>query len=236
MNNKIYIGYTGKSVGQRFHKHCTNALSGVDSYLYRAMRKYGADKFSYRILLEIESKSEAMMQEIEKIKQYDSTNQTIGYNIGKGGSGGWIMGQKSKEEYEKWIIIITEKSTGSNNPNHSGLSDEKIIDAGVKYFSALGYIGGSRVWALHAKKIGIPQTFSKNRFGGIYDNFANIIKERTGLEIRKHFKTETHREKLKKHFSNRIWVNNGIRNSQIKKEELEKYITAGFKKGRTCLK
>lgn len=48
--------------------------------------------------------------------------------------------------------------------------------------------------------------------------------------------TEERKEKLRKHFSGRIWVTNGANDKQIKPEELELYKKDGYIKGRTLKK
>jgi len=232
-NNKIYIGYTGKLVSERFHKHCLNAMSGIDSFLYRAIRKYGASNFTYLVLKSFNEKLDAMAYEVETIEKLNSRDMNVGYNIGRGGSGGWVMGSKSEDEYKIWTHNISLRTIGVNNPNHSGLSDDEIINEAIKYFTHIGYIGGSRVWALYAKEHKLPQSFSKNRFNGSYDVFANIIKEKTGLEIKKHKKSEIHKEHLRKSILGRIWITDGNIDKQIKKQEFKKYKEIGYYKGRT---
>ena len=51
MTNDSYVGYTRIIPFElRFYKHKLNAGLGIGTHLYRAMRKYGVDKFSFNIL------------------------------------------------------------------------------------------------------------------------------------------------------------------------------------------
>ena len=55
VNNKMYIGYTNNGVENRLHKHYTNSTCGIDTYFYKAIRKYGTTKYhrmSFRLLPE----------------------------------------------------------------------------------------------------------------------------------------------------------------------------------------
>ena len=47
INGKTYIGYTTKTVEQRFNAHCR---SPADTHLCRAIKKYGANNFIREIL------------------------------------------------------------------------------------------------------------------------------------------------------------------------------------------
>ena len=65
VNNKPYVGITIQGYLKRFKKHKECAKRGVDYALYRAMRKYGIEKFW--------------------IKELDSKRH--GYNMTSGGQG-----------------------------------------------------------------------------------------------------------------------------------------------------
>ena len=41
VNNKVYVGQTTKSLEERIQGHRSAMVSGVDTHIYRAMRKYG---------------------------------------------------------------------------------------------------------------------------------------------------------------------------------------------------
>ena len=106
INNKIYIGQTSQSLIRRFradgegYKKCTR--------FYKAIKKYGWDKFKHIVLFENLSLEEA--NEIEKylIKKYQTTNPNFGYNINLGGYGFNAfskdeISKKNKNNWEKGI-------------------------------------------------------------------------------------------------------------------------------------
>ncbi len=87
-NNKVYIGQS-VNIEKRFSKHKTtgfNINSTVYEYpLYRAIRKYGLENFSFRVL-ELCLKDELNEKEIFWIDYYSSFNPDCGYNQTVGGS------------------------------------------------------------------------------------------------------------------------------------------------------
>jgi group I intron endonuclease len=97
INNKIYIGKTKKyykssSFGylKRFDNHINSAFSNSKfndcPRLYNAIRKYGKDKFKIELICE-SSLDEIDLMEIKYIKEFNSTDKKIGYNIALGGGG-----------------------------------------------------------------------------------------------------------------------------------------------------
>lgn len=75
LNHKIYIGQS-RNISQRWKDH-RNLYKKDDSPLYRAMRKYGIENFSFKIIEEcpIDLLNE---RECYWIKYYNSLNE--GYN------------------------------------------------------------------------------------------------------------------------------------------------------------
>jgi group I intron endonuclease len=79
VNSKFYIGKTSKTVQERFQRHCNNHQT-QNTYLYRAMRKYGVDNFIVEILEETDSPNEREIYWIETLQPH--------YNMTIGGDGG----------------------------------------------------------------------------------------------------------------------------------------------------
>jgi group I intron endonuclease len=84
LNNKKYIGKTEASIEERFGEHCREAFKerSWNRPLYRAMRKYGLEHFSIKL---IEETSEPEAREIYWIEQKNS--YANGYNATLGGDG-----------------------------------------------------------------------------------------------------------------------------------------------------
>lgn len=79
INDFFYIGKTTKSAEERFNRHFHNHKNG-NTYLYRAMRKYGFDNFQIEVLEQTELLNEREIYWIETLNPQ--------YNMTKGGDGG----------------------------------------------------------------------------------------------------------------------------------------------------
>jgi group I intron endonuclease len=87
LNGKIYIGKTN-NIEKRFNEHINNAKAERQgcTKLYKSIRKYGEENFSYpEILAAFEKEQEAYDAEIKFIAKYNSVKK--GLNILAGGSG-----------------------------------------------------------------------------------------------------------------------------------------------------
>lgn len=84
-NGKLYVGKTSKTIDERFAVHYHNAKKEKDTYLYKAMRKYGIENFTIELL----DASSENMDDIEKywIKELNTLIPN-GYNMTTGGDGG----------------------------------------------------------------------------------------------------------------------------------------------------
>ena len=104
-NGKIYIGLTTKTLEERIKHHKRDSLR-MDTYFYRAIKKYGWEEgFTHEVLYEHLTQNEAEKMEIELIKQYNSTNKNFGYNHAHGGN---YSGTPTEETKQK----IREKLKG----------------------------------------------------------------------------------------------------------------------------
>lgn len=114
INNKVYIGQTIRTIGERWAGHRCDCLSGrKDTALYNAMKKYGIDNF-YIELIEEDIPYEVLdKKEIEYIKKYNSVSPN-GYNISLGG-------QSYKTEEER--SLMRERVLGKNNPMYGAYGE-----------------------------------------------------------------------------------------------------------------
>lgn len=88
-NNKVYIGQTSQKGGfDRRYKHNIGKYTN-NTYLKRAIKKYGIDEFEVNKEYDIAySKEELDQKEIMYIQKFKSNNLEYGYNIESGGSFG----------------------------------------------------------------------------------------------------------------------------------------------------
>lgn len=202
---KSYIGYTSQCVQKRWKDHVRNALNyNHQTRFYHAIRKYGPDDWECEILYEIEgSKEEALKKEKDLIEEYNTYK--TGYNATDGGTGGFVV-----KDIEGWKKRLSKATTGQNNPNYSGLSDEDILKEIVSLSKQLGYNIG--ICELRRKsQLPIPKHIVKTRFDGNIENLYIKCSELTGFpKYVKQQKSESHRNNLSKAVTGSKWYHNDI--------------------------
>lgn len=101
ITNKIYIGITNQGSGARYRHHWYESRIGEPSPIHRSMAKYGEDNFTLEIIDFADSYDELKEKEKYWIKQYNSIDRSIGYNLTEGGDG--TFGRKHSEETKEKI-------------------------------------------------------------------------------------------------------------------------------------
>lgn len=81
LNGKRYIGYTDATLQQRWAGHLKALARGVKSRFYDAVRSYGLDAFSLRVV----ASDVNIEYEREMILLFKTTNPNFGYNMYEGG-------------------------------------------------------------------------------------------------------------------------------------------------------
>jgi len=200
-NGKSYIGKTEYSLEHRWNRHLSSARNGSKFRFHSAIRKYGKDCWDLSVIETYQTEDENFINEKEThfIKLFESDIK--GYNATSGGTGGWMLPRCSQEVQEEWRNGISIRTTGSNNPNYSGYTDDELIEVGVKFAKKYGFIGGRKrivEFAYNELNIKFPKHFSKNRFGGKHKNFYKSIEEQTGLVYNPYYRDETQRKLAKK--------------------------------------
>lgn len=107
VNNKLYVGKTISTLKERLgeHRRESRKQRTENRPLYRAMRKYGEDKFSIHLLEKVpfELLSEREMYWIDKLDTYAN-----GYNATRGGEGKILLGEDLSE------LFIQDYRSGMN--------------------------------------------------------------------------------------------------------------------------
>ena len=108
INQKIYIGYTSKTAEYRLSRHIYGAIKNPESHyrLARAIRKHGAENFITEALYQSPDKSH-VANEMEDffIQQYNSMDESIGYNMAPGGQGGDIKTKEQKRQLSEKMKV-----------------------------------------------------------------------------------------------------------------------------------
>ena len=111
-NNKYYVGQA-LNIRARFNRHMSNMRKKINYPLYKALNKYGLEKFEYHIefILNPEGKTRKEIEdelnnlEIKYIAKYDSFNN--GYNLTIGGES--ISGYHQTEETKQRLSEVTKE-------------------------------------------------------------------------------------------------------------------------------
>lgn len=141
INQKAYIGFTSKTLKERWRRHCINAKYGRKSFLYNALRKYGKDAFDLEILYQTYNLEEARDSAENKfITLYETMIPEKGYNMTRGGEG--TIGHKhSAESISKMSNShkgkkhtletkrkLSDQRKGAGNPNYGKIFDQEYRD------------------------------------------------------------------------------------------------------------
>lgn len=139
VNNKIYIGFSSKSLEDRFKQHCYVANQPKNKsffIIHKAIKKYGKNNFDKEVIYSSDNKKETLLKEDYYINYYNSLYPN-GYNIVKGG--GFVPSWKnkkhknsSKEKISKALTLYYSdpknrlKHQGENNPNYGHRWSEEL--------------------------------------------------------------------------------------------------------------
>lgn len=113
VNGKVYIGQNRHSLEHRMKVHHRDS-ERIDTYFYRAIRKYGWDSFSWEILKD-DITTQEDLDEAERyyIKIFDSfDNKNAGYNTTSGGQGGYDITEEQKRD--RSLRVQGDKNPFSN--------------------------------------------------------------------------------------------------------------------------
>lgn len=231
-SNKCYIGYTSQSISIRLHKHYLNALAGIDTKFYRAIRKYGIEDIKTKLLYECETEELAHKKESFFIKKFDTFKN--GYNMTLGGDGGNTRKKLSPRKLKEYSKKLSDNTIGEENPNYSGYTDDQILNAAVEYYKSTPPFTMKK-WMRYSKKLGLPQNYSSFRFNGLgFAGFKKLLCEKLGVRIEylEYIRDDAHKEKLRQRSKNKRKINKNCKWMIIEKDELILYLNKGWSRGR----
>ena len=209
-NNKIYVGQ---------HKSETfdSNYYGSGVIIKPLIEKYGTHNFSCEILSECYSKEDLDNKEIFWIKELDSRNPNIGYNIASGGAfgdSGYHQGMKGKHQSEKQKLAASKACSYKRSEE----SRKKM---------AIAKIGNNNG---HGNK-GREGTFKGKTHT---EKTKKLISEKISPIVKEYHKNLSEEDKIKRgnNISNSkkgcINVTDGIKNYYIKPEKLNEYLSNGY--------
>lgn len=131
LNGKKYVGFT-KSPRKRFSEH---AKPSNDTAIGRAIRKYGKNNFTFRIVESYETVQEASNREIELIAEL-GTFGSSGYNMTEGGEGcsGHFHTDEWKREHTQRLLKRVEEGTHPFAGENGSRLQRDLVDSGEHPF------------------------------------------------------------------------------------------------------
>lgn len=138
VNNKVYIGQTIRPIEARFNRHIKDALDDkLNTHLARAIRLYGADKFSIEQVDTANTQEELTQKEHDWIQYYNSVEK--GYNetdaINK--CGGNTYKNKTEEEMEIIKEKIRKTKVGGKNPHATKVKCKNVETEEELFFNSM---------------------------------------------------------------------------------------------------
>lgn len=95
--NRVYVGITSRKLSQRWGEHMKSYRDGSNQPIYRAMRRYGVEKFTIRKADIAETWEELCEKEIKLISKL---TKEFCYNASNGGEGspGHVVSEETREK------------------------------------------------------------------------------------------------------------------------------------------
>ena len=145
VNGKKYVGQHCGRKDSRWKQHLNEALKKQNPRpLYAAMRKYGTENFSYKVLEELDRMAPQELldeREIYFISEYDTyIKNGKGYNLTLGGGGNMVTycatdrGEKTSESLDRTDFAAYDPITGELYDVYDKL--DKNLDKGAIYRAA----------------------------------------------------------------------------------------------------
>lgn len=127
VNGKVYVGQTIRSLKSRWKGHLQDFRDGAEQPLYRAIRKYGQDKFSIETLLTVDTKEEARYQERLWILLLRAHVSQGGYVCTWGGDGRTGVNDETRFKRINSLRKTLAKEPGRHPRYRDDIKDEDLI-------------------------------------------------------------------------------------------------------------
>lgn len=133
INDKIYIGQTNRTIEKRLQIH-KNDSKRIDTYFYRAMRKYGTEHFFIELLDTAQNQDELNEKEFFWIMSFNK-DKLYNSKFSKGKCGGdTLTGRMTPEIHDK----ISKSKMGSKNPRSKKIKAINTITKEEFIFDSMG--------------------------------------------------------------------------------------------------
>lgn len=232
INGMLYIG-------QHSSKEFDKYYYGSGKLIKQALSEYGTENFKCEIIEWCYSYEELNRREIYWIDFYNADSSDAFYNIAYGGSNSkyalrgenhpWFNRKHSEKSLEK----MREAKQGNKNPMYGRhQTDETKHKIGEAQLGEKNHMYGKHedtYWFNKHRSEETKRKISENRIkNGVASGENNPFYGK--------IHTENTRNKLSKIQKGRIYINNGVETKRIKPDELDKFLSGGWIRGRILRK
>ena len=181
INNKIYIGQS-KNIEKRWARHRTGPFNlnnnCYDSPLYRAIRKYGLNNFSFEVIEQCNN-TDLNKKEIYWIHFYDSNNNDKGYNLTDGGESAITASKLNWEQVHEIKKLLSESYKSQQEiADIYGVSQRTI--SGIN--SGQSWLEDGYIYPLRKIHIPINRNNNKNKNNNKIENNNEIKNNNTCID------------------------------------------------------
>jgi hypothetical protein len=207
-NGKKYVGMTGRNPETRWKAHVSAARQGSPFRFHAAIRKYGIDAWTVEEICTVQTIDEARLKEERLIIEMKTMDSRTGYNAKPGGCGGWIV---PADKYEQWAIGNAKRAGGLLNPNSLAVTNEQLIELGLRFIAERGFVPGIKRLRRFAEKndVAFPQHFTSFRFGG-FKKFVDLLVSMSGKEHSPFFRDQEQIALLRSKNLGKRWYHNEV--------------------------
>jgi group I intron endonuclease len=240
LNDKKYIGYTGKTMEERLQDHIDEALEGSDRHFHRAINKYGIENISSKVLVEDLTKSQAKKLEEVYIEKFETFKN--GYNMTRGGDGGNTLEKYTEERMKEHRKLKSHNAAGMNNGNAKpNITKDMIINAVVQFCVENDKQGKhllrKEIESVLKEKLGVSQMILKNRINQGLKQLIEEVNSKLVVPVKydPYHRGEDQRKQASAATSKQRWATNGCDNVKLTEDTLEKFLAENptYKQGRT---
>ena len=214
INNKIYIGQ------RKSDKYLGTKYLGSGTKLKEAINQYGRENFIVELIQECEDKKSLDVAERYWVKELNTRDPNIGYNIAKGGNGGYGKGMPKGHK-----PTFTRKRTKEELDHFSKMMKENYNCSEETKLNISKAHTGARIMnnGVDQKYICVPQIEEYLSNGWV---FGSCKKRNRDYSLTKDKINNKNRK-----FVYKIIDENNYETKFIPGEELDKYLNHGWIKG-----
>jgi group I intron endonuclease len=141
INGKLYVGKTSKTLDARLRVHVQHTCETHyrKQLITKAIRKYGVESFEMTVLEECVDNDTASNREKFWIKELDTKNRLVGYNMTDGGEGtpGRIVTDETRQKLKNRVFSDETRQKMSASAKKKIISEEVRIRKSLKQSASI---------------------------------------------------------------------------------------------------